>query len=279
MFRPSIIRYGALIAAAIFCTRFACAASYNEFVDGDLSGNGESPTVWALDAGANVLVAESSNADFDLLQIIVPSNHTLNSLIVEFHEDVNRVFTGVQAGAVWTAGTGFEIDPSFMLGWTDFPTNPNHTHTGEDILDDMGLGAGASGFLPPLPSGDYTFLFQTPSNAIRFALSYNVTPVGAGLPGDFNGDQVVNGADIEQWEQAYASGAGADADVDGDSDGTDYLVWQRNLGLAGTTAANTVPEPGAVVLAVAAMAGCALRRRKAWLTARSRKAAESRRPL
>ena len=276
---PRVIRFGPIIAAAIFCTKFACAASYSEFVDGELSGNGAAPTAWALGAGANVLVAESSSTDFDILRISVPSNHTLNSLIVEFHEDVNRVFTGVQAGAVWTAGTGFEIDPTFMLGWTDFPTNPNHTHTGEDILDDMGLGAGASGFLPPLPSGDYTFLFQTPSNAIRFALSYNVSLVGAGLPGDFNGDQTVNGADLQRWEQAYGTSAGADADVDGDSDGTDYLVWQQNLTSAVTVAANAVPEPGASALAVAAMGGLAMCRRKAWLTACVRTAVEGRRPL
>ena len=51
----------------------------------------------------------------------------------------------------------------------------------------------------------------------------------APLPGDFNGDFAVDGADLSQWQIEYSLTAGSDADADGDSDGRDFLLWQQNL--------------------------------------------------
>jgi hypothetical protein len=245
------VRFCALAVASLTVAA-ACslrADDYSEFTSGDMSNDPQAPTALALTPGSNLLVAQSSSVDFDLLRVNVPANHTLDSITVQFHDSVNLVFAGVEAGRVWTAGTGFEIDPSQMLGWVDFPTDIHTAHTGEDILDDMGLAAGSQGFTPPLASGDYTFLFQTDTSAVPFAISFDVSGGAAALPGDFNADSAVNGADLAVWRSSFGKTAGADANSDGRSDGFDALVWQRNQGMsASVLAAAAVPEPGAAML-------------------------------
>ena len=256
-------RFGLLAFSTLLLSPWANAAQYSEFVSGDISDVGAQPMPWTLTAGSNSLIGQASSVDFDFLRVTVPANHTLDSIVVTFHEDLNQIYAGLQAGPTWTAGTGFEIDPSQLLGWVDFPTNPHHAHTGEDILDDIGLGAGSTGFSPPLPSGVYTFLFQTWSNAISYGLNFSVSPVGAGLPGDFNGDQVVNSTDLGVWKGAFGATPAADANKDGRSDGADMLLWQRNVGLTGAAAAaHAVPEPAGALLALGSLAGYAAWRRR-----------------
>ena len=70
-------------------------------------------------------------------------------------------------------------------------------------------------------------------------------------PGDLNGDNAINGADLLIWENSYGgSGATGDADSDSDADGADFLMIQKNFQPA-TLQANTlaVPEPSSWVLA------------------------------
>jgi hypothetical protein len=263
MFRTFTLRICACIATANFAG-VAGGASYNEFVQGDLPSNGSSPVALLLEPGVNLLVAQSSSADVDLLRITVPAERTLDSIVVSFHQDPNQVFTAVQAGPVWTAGFS-EIDPALLLGWVDFPFNPDHNHTGENILPAMGQGAGATGFTPPLASGDYTFLFQTQSTNIPFALEFIVSGGATGPPGDFDGDLSVTEEDLATWRLAFGSDDNADADGDGDSDGIDYLIWQGNFGAGpggGVPVSTAAPEPGGAILAVAAALLCESRRRR-----------------
>ena len=53
-------------------------------------------------------------------------------------------------------------------------------------------------------------------------------------PGDFDGDQDVDGADFVVWQTHFPTTSGAtvetgDADGDGDVDGADFVVWQTNF--------------------------------------------------
>jgi hypothetical protein len=253
-----------LLFAVLNKPQCADAADYSEFMSGDISSVGAQPTPLALTAGDNSLLGQASVSDLDFLRITVPANHTLDSIVVTFHEDINQVYAGLQAGGTWTAGSGSAVDPSLLLGWANFPSNPHHgAHTGEDILDDIGLGAGSTGFSPPLSSGVYTFLFETASNAISYGLNFSVSPAGGGLPGDFNGDLAVNGGDLGVWKGAFGATPVADANNDGRSDGTDMLVWQRNAGLTGAAAAaHAVPEPAGALLALGSLAGFAAWRRR-----------------
>jgi autotransporter-associated beta strand protein len=86
------------------------------------------------------------------------------------------------------------------------------------------------------------------------------------VPGDFNGDGSVTGADLATWQTAMGVTSLGDADGDFDSDGNDFLIWQRNLGKVGTAvvaATAAVPEPaGAALAACCLLIGGAARRRR-----------------
>ena len=54
---------------------------------------------------------------------------------------------------------------------------PGNNTVGTDILDDMGNGANAIGFTPPLPSENYTFwIQQTGVNPVTYQLDFNISP-------------------------------------------------------------------------------------------------------
>jgi hypothetical protein len=84
----------------------------------------------------------------------------------------------------------------------------------------------------------------------------NTAPVESeGLPGDYNGDGSVDAADYVVWRKNPAG-------FGGDPDG--YNTWRMNFdapdGAGSSIAASTVPEPAAFLLAIVAMAACALSR-------------------
>jgi T5SS/PEP-CTERM-associated repeat protein/autotransporter-associated beta strand protein len=90
----------------------------------------------------------------------------------------------------------------------------------------------------------------------------NVAPMA-----DFDGDGVVNGADLARWQISFGATGGAlqgegDADVDGDVDGDDFLAWQRQLGSEVTVAANwAAPEPASLSMAFSSALAMKFRRR------------------
>jgi hypothetical protein len=98
-------------------------------------------------------------------------------------------------------------------------------------------------------------------------------PFRYALPGDFDLDGAVGGADLLQWQSNFGQNGDSDADSDGDSDGADFLAWQQ-LG-AGNLLSNVsatrnpvsqwpghVPEPAAIKLVAAlAAAGMLMRQR------------------
>jgi hypothetical protein len=93
--------------------------------------------------------------------------------------------------------------------------------------------------------------------------NFRTESVASGLPGDFDGNSVVNSADLEQWKGDFAANADSDADGDGDSDGADFLIWQQNVGAPGAgAAASAVPEPATIGLASVLGALLLARRRR-----------------
>ncbi|MGL4514418.1 MAG: beta strand repeat-containing protein [Lacipirellulaceae bacterium] len=88
------------------------------------------------------------------------------------------------------------------------------------------------------------------------------------LPGDFNGDRIVNAADYTVWRDNLGSTEGSLLSGNGNGgviDQSDYTLWTTNYGAAApsTSLANAVPEPTAAALALFASvaASCSRRRR------------------
>ncbi len=88
------------------------------------------------------------------------------------------------------------------------------------------------------------------------------------IPGDFDGNSFVNGADLLIWQNNYGLGAGAsiaegDADGDGDVDGRDFLVWQRNhTGGGALSSITSVPEPTSFTMLLSAVTSLFCLRRR-----------------
>lgn len=99
------------------------------------------------------------------------------------------------------------------------------------------------------------------------SVTWTLSLSAAAIPGDFDGDRDVDGADLIRWRDGFgitdnAVPAMGDADGDHDVDGADVLVWQRRLGTQPSSI--VVPEPrlGAYCGALTAVVVSASRRRK-----------------
>jgi hypothetical protein len=88
------------------------------------------------------------------------------------------------------------------------------------------------------------------SGAAAPTLSINYTIQAPSIPGDFDGDDDVDGNDLADWQASYGLDSGGDADDDGDSDGRDFLIWQRNYTDPGTITAISVPEPTSLLVVI-----------------------------
>lgn len=112
-----------------------------------------------------------------------------------------------------------------------------------DILDfDAGSVSGAfDGFsLPSLGGG----LSWNTSNL----LTTGVISVVSGLPGDFNSDGRVDGADFLLWQRNPSVGSLSD--------------WETNYGLPTTASTTSVPEPSSIALVMLCGCGALCRRRR-----------------
>lgn len=96
------------------------------------------------------------------------------------------------------------------------------------------------------------FLFTGESNLRAGVVAYGAIPPTS-LPGDFDDNGQVNGADLARWAGDFGINGQSDADNDGDTDGADFLAWQRNFGTgAGSSPAGApIPEPASLALAAA----------------------------
>jgi hypothetical protein len=90
-------------------------------------------------------------------------------------------------------------------------------------------------------------------NAARMAIFSAATTV----PGDFDSDGDVDGADFVAWQTNFPTADGAtlnmgDADGDFDVDGADFVVWQTHFPTSSLPGGAPVPEPSGIAIAMIA---------------------------
>jgi hypothetical protein len=102
------------------------------------------------------------------------------------------------------------------------------------------------------------------STAIEGTAYFDNFRVLDGVPGDFDLDGDVDQFDLTPWKTAYGATAVGDANGDGVTSGSDFIIWQQNLGVdlvPAVAAESSVPEPATAILAMFALTtGRVLRR-------------------
>jgi hypothetical protein len=102
------------------------------------------------------------------------------------------------------------------------------------------------------------------STAIEGTAYFDNFRVLDGIPGDFDVDGDVDQFDLSSWKTAFGTTDVGDANGDQATSGSDFLIWQQNLGVdlvPAVAAGSSVPEPTAAILATLALtAARALRR-------------------
>jgi hypothetical protein len=167
------MRSRGLLAIALFAATIAGAANaragivYDEAVSGDFSGDGLVPTSVALEPGSNQILGVTGRAGFDpdrdYFTVTIPDGYEIVALLELAGTTVSDAvsFFGIQAGTQVTVPP-FAGDATGLLGWAHYQAALVDT----DILPAVGAGgAGATGFVPPLPAGDYAFWIQDTGNA------------------------------------------------------------------------------------------------------------------
>ena len=93
-----------------------------------------------------------------------------------------------------------------------------------------------------------------------FTLDQNTLPSAPNA--DFDDNGIVDGLDLAKWKLAYGTSDTGDANSDLDSDGSDFLLWQQQLGmeLAAIAVTENVPEPSTALLLLVAMLTCHCRK-------------------
>jgi len=154
----------------------ATAFEWDERLEGDLSGDRFAPTALALSPGANDLAMTSgsggASVDRDYFRFRVPEGWSLASVgLVDAATD-GVAFVSVQAGTQFVEPP-LPTDVANLLGWRHF----SGADAGLDLLPEIGMGAGAIGFVPPLPAGDYVWWAQDFGFAASYAMRFEVAPV------------------------------------------------------------------------------------------------------
>jgi hypothetical protein len=165
------------ILASIFLTAFVwpllASADYIESVNGDLSGNFQNPTAIALVPNGSTTISGTIqgagmgvSVDLDYFTVTVPVGQVLaavNVLPGTVGGGAIGSFIGIYPGSTGVNPIG--ATSTDALGYYLYRA----ADIGTDILDDMGTfnfnGTNPSiGFIPPLPSANYTFWIQEGAN-------------------------------------------------------------------------------------------------------------------
>jgi hypothetical protein len=169
----------AIVLFALLAPLAAVAFTYDESVDGDLSGDRLNPTTLVAEPGSNLLTGTTIAGDLEYVHLSLPPGMQLNALVLNsFVSADNVAFCGVQEGSIFTVSPDVAVE-SDLLGYSHFGTSglAGTALPGTDILDNIGQGDGATGFVPPLTGSDYTFWIQQfNAQTVAYQFDFQVVP-------------------------------------------------------------------------------------------------------
>jgi hypothetical protein len=173
--RSRAIILPALLAWSIGGTSFARPIAWDESINGDISNDRNAPSSILLALGSNTLTATSVSGDREYIHMGVPFGMSLAAINhVSWTSTDQLGFVAIQPGAIFTEPpTGTNV--ANLMGYTHF--GPGAGTVGADILPALGAGAGATGFTPPLPFGNYVFwIQQTGQASTTYELDFVMIP-------------------------------------------------------------------------------------------------------
>jgi hypothetical protein len=173
-----------VLAAILLTAGSTFAATYNETVNGDLSGNRSAPTMFNLTVGSNDLFATTQGGDLDVVTVNVPAGNLLSRLFLRSFTSAGfdqRAFVAIQSGSTFTvdpnAGTPQTI--AALLGYAHF--GPFDGNVGTDILPPMLDAFGTKGQMeninPPLSAGPHSVFLQQLGTPNTYQLDFIVEPI------------------------------------------------------------------------------------------------------
>ncbi len=178
-----------------------------------------------------------------------PDSRVINMFFVEISPGFKLLSPNYVAGVGYIGSNGIAA----FIGSSKLSTQSGHDVIAGVIAHEIGHNLGLDHTTSKIanlmsPGGTSDQISQQQINDVfqigTFFLQ-EVAPLG-----DFTGDGIVNGADLNLWQGAFGINANGDADGDGDSDGVDFLAWQKYFsGSTGIVVTNQeVPEPTTIVM-------------------------------
>ena len=167
---------------------------------------------------------------------------------------MNATVNPPPAGGQWTLRTG--------SSGTSYVSN-TITAPGPYTLD-LGIGAAAT-------TGTYPIVVQFAGDGpVGISTNFNLMVSAAGVPGDYNGNNVVDSADYVVWRKnsgAMGTGTQATGDANGDMNvnQADYDLWRAAFGsnIPVDARAAAVPEPSSILPCLLGLI-CALMKWRRW---------------
>jgi hypothetical protein len=100
------MRVSRLVYALLVLPSTAGAFTYNESINGDLSGNRLAPTALVAAVGSNTLIGTTVSGDVEYVRITLPAGTQLTSLILNSITSTDdNAFIAVQQGTTFTGVT------------------------------------------------------------------------------------------------------------------------------------------------------------------------------
>lgn len=165
----------------------------------------------------------------------------------------------------WSSIDSSEGSDPFGQGWDEAAASNSLLLSEGNLQGSTTLAAAQSislGNAAVAGASDLQFYYALPTGEIHRGMVEYV----AGLPGDFDNDGDVDGADFVVWQTNFPTSSGAtagDGDGDADVDGADFALWQDGFPTSSGAGAAPVPEPaGCLLLTTAALAVMLTRRRR-----------------